>query len=538
MPKRHKTTPLLYVVSAIFVAAAVAACARQALPGTGVETLTITLVADGASSTLVLPEGTFVREVLARQGIHLGELDRVTPSDSSLLADGALVRVVRVAERFEIEQTVMAFERQTVRNDALGAGEVRLIQPGVNGSQETTFRIMLEDGREVSRSPVKSVVTANPVPEIVMIGSRAALAAIPIGGTLAYISAGNAWIMQGSSSARHPLTVTGDLDGRAFALSPDARWLLFTAAAGDTTGGEINQLRAVSTGQTGPRLVDLKIPNIVHFAEWSPSSRRTFAYSTAEPRPAFPGWQANNDLILSAMDESGRVTRKTTVLGPSAGGAFGTWGTRFAWSPDGTSLAYARADSLGLVTLATKKETLLRQVTPFQAFGDWLWIPWLAWAPGGQYLYTVHHGEPMGLESLETSPIFDVVALALSEPGLIRLSPQAGIFALPTPSPANSTASGERAYQIAYLQAIEPAASSESRYRLWVMDRDGSNARPVFPPEGEPGLEIEGQRLAWSPDAEQIALIYRGNLWLVDLPTDQAQQLTGDGQASEPRWVK
>jgi hypothetical protein len=43
--------------------------------------------------------------------------------------------------------------------------------------------------------------------------------------------------------------------------------------------------------------------------------------------------------------------------------------------------------------------------------------------------------------------------------------------------------------------------------------------------------------LAWSPDARQIALIYQGNLWVVDAESQVAHQLTLDGGASHPVWT-
>jgi len=70
-----------------------------------------------------------------------------------------------------------------------------------------------------------------------------------------------------------------------------------------------------------------------------------------------------------------------------------------------------------------------------------------------------------------------------------------------------------------------------------VADRDGSNARVVFPGAERPGLRPDPEDgIAWSPSARQIALIYQGNLWVIDVKTGQAYQITSDGQASRPRW--
>ena len=74
-----------------------------------------------------------------------------------------------------------------------------------------------------------------------------------------------------------------------------------------------------------------------------------------------------------------------------------------------------------------------------------------------------------------------------------------------------------------------------SGYRLAIMDRDGSNRRVIYPPEDQPGLSA--QVFAWSPDGRQIALVQQGNLFLVDVVTGLAQQLTADSLSSTPQWT-
>jgi hypothetical protein len=71
-----------------------------------------------------------------------------------------------------------------------------------------------------------------------------------------------------------------------------------------------------------------------------------------------------------------------------------------------------------------------------------------------------------------------------------------------------------------------------------IMDRDGSNAAPLFPPPAQPGLKKIDVTFFWSPDSAQIAVIHNGNLWVVDIASGLSQQLTGDGQTTNPAWVK
>ena len=488
--------------------------------------------ADGQTRSLDVPAGTTVQQAIDLAGIALGTLDRVEPPGYTVLTDGSSIQLTRVAERFEIQSITMPFEHQTIRNEALPEGETRLLQPGQNGLQEVTYRIVEEGGIEVSRAPVQTIIVQEPVAEIIMIGAQVAYTTLPVEGTLAYASGGNAWVMRDSSGSRRPVVVTGDIDGRVFRLSPDGRWLLFTRRPPEGEEG-INSLWAVSTTETDPEPIDLDAENVIHFADWAPTvPPLTVAYSTVEPSPSAPGWQANNDLILVSFSASGRLTGRGTVLEPSAGGQYGWWGTSYAWNST-TLLAYARADGVGTVDLRDPALVPLLDIVPLQTLGDWAWVPGVSWGRDGRTLFMVEHGAPVGMESPAASPAFDIVALN-GQGQVLPLVRNAGMFAAPVASPEVTTPGGEAAFQIAFLQALSPLESSDSRYRLVVMDRDGSNQRALFPALGEPGLEP--QTVAWSPDAARVALIYRGDLWVVDVATGAGQPLTGDGQTTALDW--
>jgi hypothetical protein len=108
------------------------------------------------------------------------------------------------------------------------------------------------------------------------------------------------------------------------------------------------------------------------------------------------------------------------------------------------------------------------------------------------------------------------------------------MFAYPAASPATVAAGGELAYRLAYLQAVAPLESQNSSYQLSVVDRDGSEATLLFPPLGEAGLTP--RPLAWSPAGDRVAVLYRGDLWIVDAQTGRGQRLTGDNQTAAMDW--
>ncbi|MGH2627494.1 MAG: TolB family protein, partial [Anaerolineales bacterium] len=268
--------------------------------------------------------------------------------------------------------------------------------------------------------------------------------------------------------------------------------------------------------------------------DWSPASSSHNASSTVDPRSAAPGWQGNNDLNLVTLGESGRAVRQRGVLPPNAGGQYGWWGTMFAWAGDGTTLAYSRPDSVGIVDLNRPEFTAWAEFVPYQTRGDWAWLPGVAWGEDGGALFLVDHGAPIGLEGAAASPVFDLVARTGPGGRTLTLTPRAGMFAGPSVSPAHDLPSGERAYAVAFLQALTPLESEESGHALMVIDRDGSNRRRLFPPEGEPGLKA--QQPVWAPSGDRLALIHRGDLWIVDLASGIGQRLTGDGLTTVCDW--
>jgi hypothetical protein len=515
----------------IGIALLLGACGRpQATAGS----IQVDLQIDGGTRTIDIASGSSVQQVLDAAGVEIGALDRVEPPAYTTVAAGTLITVTRVLEQFEIEQIVIPFERQTIRNESLPEGETRLLQPGENGLQEITYRILIEGGEEVSRAPVKNTILVDPIPEIIMIGAQAARTPLQIQGNLVYLSGGNAWLVQGTSGNRRPIVTSGDLDGRILQASPDGEWLLYSRAA-DGDSGNLNSLWIASLTDPEFEPTDLDVVNVVHFADWVPAiPSYTIYYSTVEPSPSPPGWQANNDLQSISITGTGRVLRPRVILDSSAGGQYGWWGTNYVWGSDSDHLAYIRSDEFGLVDLDRERTIPLHEIVPYQTLSDWAWVPGLSWGQDNQTLYFVDHGHPLGFEDPQASPVFNVSAFNTAIGLDLTLAERSGLFAYPRVSPMLDVSTVEIAYRVAYLQALTPLESVDSSYRLGVMDRDGSNARLLFPAEGEGGLEPIPP--SWSPDGARVAVLYRGDLWIVDVETGLGQPLTTDGQTQAFDW--
>ncbi len=483
-----------------------------------------------------------VREVLQQAGVSPGQMDRVEPDLWQEIQDGSTVRVVRVEVREETERRPIPFSQKIIKSEALPPGERKLLQLGVNGEEEIVYRIVLEDGQVVERSEALRTIIKPPVDEIIAVGLQADLPSVPITGTLVYISAGNAWVMRGTSASRRPLTSSGDLDGRVLALSPDGEWLVYSRAEPHGRPYVLNSLWIVGTSILNEPSHPLGIEGVI-YAEWL-ADGKGIIYSTAERTSGAPGWRAHNDIWKANIyglrppgrrTGSERITALTQkLLDPPAETVYSWWGTHFALSPDGRWLAYGQADEVGVIDLRSNTRSPLLHFAAYHTYGEWVWLSELSWSPDSRYLACSAHGQVEGTDP-EDSPVFDLWVVERTGQVRVPLAPDVGMWTAPAWSPARRLPDGERASVIAFGVAYSPRSSQDSRYDLYVMDRDGSNRRKLFPPAGMPGLVAP--ELAWSPDGRQMVIAHQGYLYLLDIESGTYQQLTADGQSGQPRWA-
>src|SRR5664279_3544764 len=498
--------------------------------------LIVTLAVDGQERSYPQPIAITVSEFLRQASVELGPLDEVTPPLFTQISDGMRITVTRVQETQECENQEMPFHENRIPNEGLNPGEERVAQAGQSGTQEICYRVTTRDGKQQDRVPVRTTVITAPQDAVIYVGPTGQLDPVQIEGTLAYISNGNAWVMRGVSSNKRLLTTSGDLDNRVFSLTPNGHELLLSRKSSDPTF--FNQLWLVNdTTNVNAEPITLRPQNVL-YADWVPNQPDTISYSSGEITDNSPGWQAYNDLWLMRVDpNTGDSLNAHQLVDKSSGWLYSWWGTGFQWSPDGSKLAWVRADSMGLVDTTTGEFQTLLTYPVFSTRQPWSWRATVSWSPDGSLILTSVHGAPIGSEPAETSPAFHDAVTDLAGTFTADVVQNAGIWSKPKYSPLVGTGDSQHGY-IAYLRARDVANSiSESaEYDLVVADRDGSNARVVYPAAGQPGLTASTPYFTWSPSGTQIAFIYGGNLWVVDVESAIAHQLTLDQGASSPIW--
>ena len=503
----------------------------------------VSLIADGRERTFGYSTNVTVEEFLADAEVELGEIDRLSHPPFTQITDGMKITVRRVTEEQECQQESIAFERRLVPNEGIQAGEEQLAQSGQNGVQEVCYRIIFEDGLEVERiQNGQPTIITEPIDEIIYTGPSNDVEPLAIAGTLSYINNNNAWVIKGNTTNKRPLTTTGDLDSMVFDVIDDGSKLIYTSEVNDTDDF-FNELWMIKTLEDS---IPIKLtPTDVLFAEWRPQANDTIAYSTGEARQTTPPWKALNNLWLMEIDEnSGRALDIEEIITESSGGFYGWWGTDYEWSPQGDRMAWVRADSMGIVDFDANELVTLIDYAVFNTSQFWAWLSPLSWSWDNNLIASTVHGQPLGNEPAETSPEFNLAVTHADGSFSTEVKIAVGMWSAPKFSPEISSPNSEFSDgYIAYLQAREPYNSINGDYDLVVADRDGSNQRIIFPSESQVGIKtsdfgLTANDFVWSPDSRFIALVYQGNLWLVDIQSLVSYQVTFDGGTTNPVWTR
>jgi len=142
----------------------------------------VSIVADGKAATATTTAAT-VAQVLADAGITLGTEDRTSQPGNAPVVNNMVVKVSRVDSSQTAATTEdVAFDSLTTESADLLKGEKQVTQAGTAGKVNRTFKLVLVDGREASRTLVSEAVTVQPVTEKVTVGTKAKPAAAAAAG--------------------------------------------------------------------------------------------------------------------------------------------------------------------------------------------------------------------------------------------------------------------------------------------------------------------------------------------------------------------
>lgn len=133
---------------------------------------TVSIVADGKVDTATTTAAT-VGKVLEDAGLTLGANDRTSQPANAHVVNNMVIKVSRVDNaQTAVTTEDIDFDTITAESADLLKGEKEVTQAGTAGKVEKTYKLVLVDGREASRTLVSETVTVQPVAEKVTVGTK------------------------------------------------------------------------------------------------------------------------------------------------------------------------------------------------------------------------------------------------------------------------------------------------------------------------------------------------------------------------------
>ncbi len=112
-----------------------------------------------------------VGDLVKEKGIVLQPGDTLTPAATTPLANGMSVMVAHQGIKYETDTETIPMPVSYISDANLSIGTSAVRQQGSPGQQEVTYQITTKNGVEVSRQAIQTVVTVEPVEEIVATGT-------------------------------------------------------------------------------------------------------------------------------------------------------------------------------------------------------------------------------------------------------------------------------------------------------------------------------------------------------------------------------
>lgn len=170
----------------------------------------ISVNADGEKAEVYMAPRT-VAGALVKLGINLGTKDRISLALDHMLEPNDQLDVVRVVEKIETVESEIPYQTVAKAGDYPVGLPDKVISRGSNGAQEQTFRLTLEDGKEVDREVLAQRVVRPPTNQVV---SRGAQTTISRGGNTiqfkrAYVMKASAYCIPGGTTATGAAVRTG-----------------------------------------------------------------------------------------------------------------------------------------------------------------------------------------------------------------------------------------------------------------------------------------------------------------------------------------
>lgn len=123
-------------------------------------------------TTTVRTQGTTVGEMLSEKSIKLGKDDRVSLGQGTKITAGLAVRVWREGKQTITVDEAINFEVEKIQDADREVGYRQVTSPGENGTRNVTYEVTIQDGSEVARKEIASLMIKQPKNQVEIVGVK------------------------------------------------------------------------------------------------------------------------------------------------------------------------------------------------------------------------------------------------------------------------------------------------------------------------------------------------------------------------------
>lgn len=120
----------------------------------------------------VRTHGQTVGEMLAEKNIKLSENDKVLPTENTKLSEGMVVRVWREGKQTITVDEIVEFEIDKIEDADQSVSYREIKTPGEQGARSVSYEITIQDGIEVGRVEIASIITKQPKKQTEVVGVK------------------------------------------------------------------------------------------------------------------------------------------------------------------------------------------------------------------------------------------------------------------------------------------------------------------------------------------------------------------------------
>ncbi|MDR2374352.1 MAG: ubiquitin-like domain-containing protein [Bifidobacteriaceae bacterium] len=131
----------------------------------------LTVSVDGAVMNAYSNAAT-VRELLGEMGVILAEADLVTPGLDEIPANGQEIVIERAVSTSGTEVIAVPFATVEKPDPTMAKGAKKIQTAGVAGQKVVTYSVTMAGGQEVSRQVILEAMTAQPVDQVILVGTK------------------------------------------------------------------------------------------------------------------------------------------------------------------------------------------------------------------------------------------------------------------------------------------------------------------------------------------------------------------------------